>query len=261
MQQTPVWQPIHHQVRSFGRALLQRASRAALGRSTAAAVTALLCALLCADASAGKDPEVRLELDALLQEGGLLRDELERLRAPAEQLAAEGTELDAQEQSLHAASGALNQDIQAFNTALDNLEKTARDLQARCPRESEDPALVEACNAEAAQIRAQAQQRDAQRPALAQRQQDLNASVEQHNAARQEWAARKSKHDALVELDRGDLAAWLERTQRFFATEGFRTAYAAAARPARCEAEGLRDLAAAPVAATLERALACLQAL
>ena len=145
----------------------------------------MLCAL-CAAASAGQDPAVRLELDALQQEGGLLRDELERLRAPAEQLAAEGAQLDAEEQSLRAASSALNQDIQAFNTALNELEKAARTQQARCPRESEDAALVAACNAEAAEIRAQAQQRDAQRPALAQRQRDLNASVEQHNAARQE---------------------------------------------------------------------------
>jgi hypothetical protein len=121
--------------------------------------------------------------------------------------------------------------------------------------------LVEACNAQAAGIRAQAQQRDAQRPALQQRQQDLNSGIEQHNAARQDWARRKSKQDALVELDRRDLAAWLERVQRFLATDDFRAAYSAAARPAACSLEGLDDLAAAPVGATLERALACLQAL
>ncbi len=233
--------------------------RRPLGRSAAVAI--LLCALACADASAGQDPAVRLELDALQQEGGLLRDELERLRTPAEQLAAEGAQLDAEEQALRAASSALNQDIQTFNTALNDLEKAARAQQARCPRESEDAALVQACNAEAAEIRAQAQQRDAQRPALAQRQQDLNASVEHHNAARQSWAGRKSKHDALAELDRRDLTAWLERAERFFATDGFRAAYIAAARPAACRPEELRDLAATPVAATLERALGCLQAL
>lgn len=231
------------------------------GRTGAVVMTALLCALLSAGAGAGQDPAIRLEVDALLQEGELLRDELERLRTPSEKLAAEGAALDTQEQSLREASTALNLDIQAFNTALNDLEKVARAQQARCPRESQDAALVEACNAEAAGIRAQAQQRDAQRPTLQQRQQDLNSGIEQHNAARRDWAGRKSKHDALVELNRRDLTAWLERAQRFFATDGFRAAYIAAARPAACGPEGLHDLAAVPVGATLERALGCLRAL
>jgi chromosome segregation ATPase len=224
-------------------------------------ITALLCALLCAGAGAAQDPAIRLELDALLQEGGLLRDELGRLRTPSEKLDSEGTQLDEEGQSLRVGSQALNQEIRAFNAALNDLEKAARAQQAHCPRESEDAALVEACNAEAAEIRAQAQQRDAQRPALGQRQQDLNADIERHNAARQDWAGRKSKHDALVELNRRDLTAWLERMQRFFATDGFRAASIAAGRPAACRPEGLQELAAAPVSATLERVLACLNAL
>lgn len=211
--------------------------------------------------AATPDPELRLQVDALVQEGGLLHDEFERLRAPSQKLAAEGAELDAQEQSLRSASDALSRDIQEFNSALNELEKTARARESRCPRESQDAALVQACNAEAAEIRASAHQRDAQRPALAQRQRDLNASVEQHNAARQNWAARKSKHDALVELDRRDLGAWLERAQRYFATDGFRAAYGAAGQPAACRADSLRDLTAAPTETNLERALGCLQAL
>jgi len=247
--------------RPAARALRRWTPRAATGRAAAAAMAALLCALSCAGGRAGQDPAVRLELDALLQEGGLLRDELERLRAPSEKLAAEGTQLDAQELALRDASQALNRDIEAFNAALGELEKTARAHQARCPRESEDAALVESCNAEAGEIRAQAQQRDTQGPALKQRQQTLNAGIEEQNAARQDWAARKTKQDALVALNRRDLSAWLQRVQRFFGTDDFRTAYVAAARPSACAPEGLEELAATPGGTALERALDCLQAL
>ncbi len=233
----------------------------ARGGSAAATTIALLCALLNGVAGAAQELAIRLEIDALLQEGGLLHDELERLRPTSERLAVEGAELDAQDQSLRAASAALNRDIQEFNTALADLEKAAHVQQAHCPRESEDAALVQACNAEAAGIRAQAQQRDAQRPGLGQRQQDLNSGIEQHNAARQDWAGRKSRHDALVELNRRDLTAWLERAQRFFAPDGFRAVYLAAARPPACRPEGLQDLATAPDGTTLERVLGCLRAL
>lgn len=232
--------------------------------STQAAAAAVLIAIWCAAPRTGTgadlDPGIRLQVDALLQEGGLLRDELEKLSASAQALAAVGAQLDAEEQSLRGASSALNEDIQAFNAALSDLEKAAREQQSRCPRESQDAAVVEACNTEAAAIRKQAQQRDAQRPVLQQRQQDLNARIERHNAARQDWAGQKSKLDARLELNRHDLGAWLERAQRFFATDEFAAADLAANKPAACRPEGL-DLAEAPTAVTLQRALGCLQAL
>jgi len=235
--------------------------RSTAGAAAAAAVIAVLCAPLSSVAGAQSDPAVRLQIDALLQEGGLLRDELGRLSGPAQELAVDGAQLDAEEQSLRAASSALNQDIQTFNAALSDLEKTARDQQARCPHESQDAALVAACNAEAAAIRKQAQERDAQRPALKQRQQELNTGVERHNAARHDWAGRKSKLDSRLELNRHDLAGWLERAQRFFVSDSFGPAYLAARKPAACAPEGLRDLAAAPAAAALQRVLGCLQSL
>ncbi len=226
-----------------------------------AVATVLVCGLLFAGAGAAQDSATRLEIDALVQEGGLVREEFERLSAPGKALAQEGAQLDAEEESLRTASRALNQDIQAFNAALKDLEQEAQAHQARCPRESEDAALVETCNAKAAEIRAQAEQRDAQRPALDERQHDLNADIEQHNAARREWAQRKAGHDQLAQLNRRDLVAWLERAEKFFAEDAFRAACQAAARPAACSAAGLKDLAAAPSAETVERALACLQAL
>jgi hypothetical protein len=119
---------------------------------------------------------------------------------------------------------------------------------------------VETCNARAAEIRTQAELRDAQRPALDKRQHDLSAGIAQHNAARQKWAQRNAKHDQLAQLNRRDLVAWLERAERFFAGDSFRAAYQAAARPAACNAAGLKDLAAAPSAETVERALGCLHA-
>ena len=236
--------------------------RTRLSSTYAATAAAVMIAVWCAAPRAGTqlNPAIRLQVDALLQEGGLLHDELEKLSAPAQALAAVGAQLDAEEQSLRGASSALNEDIQAFNAALSDLEKAARDQQSRCPRESQDAAVVEACNTQAVAIRKQAQQRDAQRPVLQQRQQDLNARIERHNAARQDWAGQKSKLDARLELNRHDLGAWLERAQRFFATDEFAAADLAANKPAACRPDDL-DLAEAPTAVRLQRALGCLQAL
>src|SRR5262245_30215593 len=90
-------------------------SASARACAAAAAVIAALCALAQVGAAADLDPSIRLQIDALLQEGGLLRDELERLKAPTQVQAAEGAQLDADEQSLRTASAALNHDIQTFN--------------------------------------------------------------------------------------------------------------------------------------------------
>lgn len=239
---------------------VQRPARS-LSIRIAGATATVLWVLSCPGATAAQDPASRLELDALLQEGELVRDELDRLQPRADKLAEEGAQLDAQDQSLRAASQALNEDIQAFNVALNDLEKTAQAHQARCPRESQDSALVEACNAEAARIREQAQARDAQRPMLRQRQEDLNRDIAQHNTVRRDWAVRKNQHEGLMEMNRRDLAAWLDRAQRFFATDAFKVRYRAAGNPAACRPEGLQNLATAPARATLERALGCLQAL
>jgi hypothetical protein len=235
----------------------RRSRRGRLAGSVAAAVLWLCCP----GTASAQDPAWRLELDALLQEGELVRDELDRLQPLADDLAKEGAQLDAEDQSLRTASQALNDDIQAFNTALDDLQKAAQAQQARCPRESEDSALVEACNAEAARIREQANARDAQRPLLKQRQEDLNRRIAQHNTARRDWAARKSKHDGLMDLNRRDLVGWLQRAQRYFDSGVFQARYRAAGSPAACRPEGLQNVAAAPVRVTLERVLGCLHAI
>jgi cell division septum initiation protein DivIVA len=227
----------------------------------AGSVAAALLWLCCPGGTNAQDPAWRLELDALLQEGDLVRDELDRLQPAAGDLAKQGAQLDAEDQSLRTASQALNDEIQAFNSALDDLQKAAQAQQARCPRESEDSALVEACNAEAARIREQASARDAQRPLLKQRQEDLNRRIAQHNTARHDWAARKSKHDGPMDLNRRDLVGWLERAQRYFDSNVFQARYRAAGNPAACRPEGLQNLAAAPSRATLERVHACLLAI
>lgn len=264
MQHTPGWARALRAARPARNPPEQRLRPPARGRRNRIAISAaaaVLGALMCAGVPSAQDPAYRLELEALLQEGALLRDELDRLRPLQDKLAEEGSQLDAEDRSLRAESQALNQEIQAFNAALSALEKAAQAHQARCPRESADSALVEACNTEAAGIRAQAQERDIEGPALKQRQQELNSSIEQHNAVRQEWVKRKGKHDAQVELNRHDLTAWLERVQGFVGTDAFRAAYRAAGSPPACRPEGLQDLAATPARGTLERVLGCMHAL
>jgi hypothetical protein len=232
-----------------------------LRRRLAGGVAAAVLCLCCPAAASAQDPAWRLELDALLQEGELVRDELDRLQPQADDLAKEGAQLDAEDQALRTASQALNDDIRAFNTAVDDLQKAAQAQQARCPRESEDSALVEACNVEAARIREQANARDTQRPLLKQRQEDLNRRIAQHNSARRDWAARKTRHDGLMDLNRRDLVGWLERAQRYFDSGVFQTRYRAAGDPAACRPEGLHNLAATPGRGTLERVHGCLLAI
>lgn len=222
---------------------------------------ALLTLILSAQAWAAQDEAVRLELDALVQEGELLEDELHKLAPTGEKLTAEGARLDAEDQGLRAESQDLNRDIQAYNRGMQELEKSAADHRARCPRESNDRALVEMCNALAGEIQTAARKLEAEPALLQKRQADLNRRIEQYNSARRDWAKRKQESDGLLRLNRRDLAAWLERTQGYFGGVAFRTAHVKAGKPAACAPQALGGQLGSPPADALARTLGCLRAL
>jgi chromosome segregation ATPase len=222
---------------------------------------ALFALLLPVCVRAAQEDAARLELDALVQEGELLQEELDRLTPTGEKLAAEGGRLDAEDQALRAESQSLDRDIQAYNRAEQELEKSAADHRARCPRESEDRALVQMCNARAGEIQAAVRSLEAKPALLQKRQADLNRRIEQYNPARRDWARRKDEHDGQLRLNRRDLAAWLVRVQRYFGGAAFRAARAKAGNPGACAPEALRDQPAAASAEALSQTLGCLRAL
>ncbi len=226
-----------------------------------ALMSALSVVLMLAILPMASAQDTGLYIDALLQEADLLRNELSRLDAAGRALAQEARQLDAAESALRVDSHALSEDIQRFNVAMKKVEQTAAAHRARCPRASEDAALVESCNAQAAQIQAEAKQLEGERLALQQKQKDLNQRVEQQNAARRNWAARNHVHDSQVGLTRRDVGDWVQRAQTFFESTEFRTAAASAGNPSSCADEALQDLDTRPAVLAIEWVEECLLAL
>jgi chromosome segregation ATPase len=205
--------------------------------------------------------DVGLRIDALLQEAELLREELSRLDAAGAPLVQEGQRLDAAESALRTDSDTLNQDIESYNVGMKDLEQAAAGHAARCPRQSEDAALVESCNAEAGKIQAEAQRMEATRPQLEQRRKELNQRVALQNAARRDWAARQHVHDNKVGMNRRDLNDWLRRAQAFIGSADFRAAVSRAGNPPSCAQAPLRDLEAKDAAGAIDLVRTCLRAL
>jgi chromosome segregation ATPase len=224
-----------------------------------------LCAALClgaAVAGAHADEQTdRLKLTALVEEGDLLLDEANALQPVAERIAREGEQLDQAEPKLREESAGLDAAIAKFNGQNKDLERALQEHKQRCPRESEDKALVESCNAMAAGLQTVAQQLEQERPRLQSRQQELKARIEQHNAARREWALRKRDNDARLQANRTDCEPWLNSARAFLATDGFRALVRKAGDPAPCKAATAAEIAGPASADAVRRVQACLKLL
>jgi hypothetical protein len=201
----------------------------------------------------------RYKLTALIEEGELLLEEADLLQPVTERLAREGEQLDQAEPRLREESAALDAAIAQFNARNKDLERAVQEHKLRCPRESEDKALVESCNAMAAGLQSVAQELEQDRPGLHARQQDLKTRIEQHNAARRDWAVRKRDHEVKVQANRSDCEPWLATAKTFLATESMKATVKKAGEPAPCKAvvpaEQLATLAASDA---VRRMQACL---
>lgn len=203
----------------------------------------------------------RLKLRALIDEGNLILEEAAGLEPLTAHLAAEGTELDAADRALRAESAALDADIGVFNASSADLQRATQELRTKCPRESEDKALVDSCNAQAAVLQTQMHKLNQERPVLQKRQQDLKSAVEAHNPARRDWTTRQGAHGARVQANREDADYWLGEARRFVDSGAFSGLVQGAGSPAACEAAQLRELASLPALAAAARVQACLKAL
>lgn len=223
-------------------------------------IAALMAAALPA-ATRAQDEADGVERAALVQEGGLIRDEMAKLIGPATKLDQEGARLDADDRDLRAQSQQLDGDIREHNRAMEELARAADEHRAACPHDSEDRALVESCNARALEIRSASQRLEAERPMLRQRQSELNGRIERYNAERRDWTARKNESEARLSLNRRDLRTYLERVKRYTDTAAFRAAYKKAGGPSACAPDRLHDLDPQTAAETLAGVLGCLHAL
>jgi hypothetical protein len=203
----------------------------------------------------------RLKLTALVEEGDLLLDEANLLQPVTERLAREGELLDQAEPRLREESAAMDAAIAKFNARNKDLERAVQEHKLRCPRESEDKAVVESCNAMAAGLQSVAQQLEQERPGLQVRQQDLKARIEQHNAARRDWAVRKRDHEARVHSNRIDSEPWLASAKGFLATESIKAAVKKAGDPAPCKAAATAEIAGLAPPEAVRRLQACLEGL
>ena len=202
----------------------------------------------------------RLKLRALTEEGDLILEEARALQPAADKLSADATQLDAEDASVRAESASLNEAIAKFNAGNIELERQVKAHQAACPRESEDKAVVESCNARASELQAMVRAHEEQRPLLQQRQQALQQRIEAHNTARRDWAQRKRDLDPKVQANRNDADYWLGEARAFLGGDGFRGLAKKAGAQAACDGRELGDLTAPPAVAAVRRVHACFQA-
>lgn len=239
---------------------MERLDRNAHARLLACLLVAALCGARAPLANADEAAD-RLRLRALIDEAGLIVEEAAQLRPQAERLAEEGARLDAAEQALRVEQSALNEAVVRFNARNVDLERRLQEHKAQCPAQSEDAALIDACNARAKQFNDAARQHEEERPLLQARQRELPARIEAQNAARREWALRRHELEPKLQANRGDAEYWLAAARTFLASDAFAALAAKAGTPALCGARSLGDLNTPPPAAAVERAYACLKAL
>ncbi len=218
------------------------------------AVLLLTLLATCAWADEAAD---RLKLQALIEEAGLILDERQQLQPAVAKFRREGEALDAQESSVRGDSAALNDDIAAVNREGRELQQAVEAQRARCPKQSDDQALVEGCNAEAARLVAAGQRLEDRRSSLRARQQALNQRIEQQNASRREWALRKRELDGKLAANGSDMAQWLSSARPFLASGGFRVMQEKVRNPLAC-----KDLPGegGELVEAMQRAQACLRA-
>jgi hypothetical protein len=222
---------------------------------------AVVLAVIGAATPAFAEDAGKLKLHALIQEGDLILEESVRLDPETDQVLDEGERLDAVEKSLRADSAVLDDAIKKHNAAMTILDKEAKEIRTRCPYESEDVTLVDACNTSARSLALAAELRAKEGADLEEWQQSLNQQITRQNAARAQWTTRKQESDARVALNRGDLKEWLIRVNGFLATDAFKGFAKQAKNPTECGTERIGDLATLPPVTALRRAQTCMKAL
>jgi hypothetical protein len=203
----------------------------------------------------------RLRLEALVQEGDLLLEEVATLSPSDERLADEGRRLVASEQTLREEVQALNQNIIQFNAAMAEQNQAVQTVQSQCPSRTDDQALADACDKRVAQLREQANLLEDDRLQLRARQEELNALVDKQNAWARDYGKRRGTQDSHDRLNQRDSDEWLRRAKQLLASQDFTALSAHAGNPQACSTDQMNEIATLTARLALERTLACLKAL
>jgi chromosome segregation ATPase len=207
-------------------------------------VRALTCLAFCCALSAAhaqppqpkQDPQIKLRLDALLEEGRLLIQEFEQLEPTTSAVREEGDRLRDEEKQLGRESAEMTRAIEQHNRAANELTQRLRDHRQRCPKSMNDDAAIEACNARGAELVARGRQLDGERGDLAARQQELQRRITLFNSSQQAWTKVKRAHQPKSAVNEADANQWVDRAQAFTRSKDFPPLVNAAGVPAACQA-------------------------
>lgn len=180
-------------------------------------------ALLLAAASAARADEAasRLRMAALLEEAHLLLDELKTLDPTTASVQAEGAKLREADRMLAQESARLAEAMANHNEAAAQLRRDVTMHRQRCPREMDDNAAIEACNARGAELAARGRELDAGYKALQGQRADLNRRIELHNVAWKAWHGARREHAPRLDTNEADAQHWVERAVPFMQSAEF----------------------------------------
>lgn len=207
-------------------------------------VRALACLAVCCVLSSAahaqpphpkQDPQIKLRLDALLEEGRLLIQEFEQLEPTTSAVREEGDRLREEEKHLGRESAEMNRAIDQHNRASNELAQRLREHRQRCPRTMSDDAAIESCNARGAELVARGRELDGVRGELAARQQELHRRITLFNASQQAWVKVKRAHQPKSAVNEADANHWVERALTLTRSKDFPVLVNAAGAPAPCQ--------------------------
>lgn len=205
----------------------------------ALACLAVCCALACAahaqPPQPKQDPQLKLRLDALLEEGRLLIQEFEQLEPTTTAVREEGDRLREDEKQLGRESAEMNRAIEQHNRASNELAQRLREHRQRCPKTMSDDAAIEACNARGAELVARGRELEGSRGDLAARQQELHRRITLFNSSQQAWVKVKRVHQPKIAVNEADANQWVERAQAFARSKDFPALVVAAGTPPQCQ--------------------------
>lgn len=202
----------------------------------------------------------RLRMAALLEEAGLLLEELTTLDPTTAAIDEEGRRLRKADQALAQEAAQLGKAMEQHNAAAAQLQRALREHRQRCPRQMSDDAAIETCNARGAELVARSRELDAQHADLAAQRVALNQRVELHNGAWRAWQRVRREHAPRLDTNEADAQHWVDRAVPFMAGEDFAALASRAGNLAQCRDLRLHATAVYSGVRGMRRLHACLAA-
>jgi len=238
-----------------------RGVRAGGLRSTFVAIVVTIVPLASVRVLAQASPDQQM-MDALLEEGTILQEQVSKLQPASVQLDAERKRLEAEEIQLKDDAAKVNKSFEEFNAVADQLNAAMKQQREECESgTSKFQSEVDACNTKAVVLRAEGDRLSVQGKELDKQQEDVNQRIVQHNTAGREWNRRTQEHQQRWAPSMQEVQRWIGRVNEFVSSETFSHFALTAGSPQDCADDRLGALNPMDTLPTLKRALQCLKAL